>query len=61
MTERSHTRQVIGSLLVIVVVVILVATAKLGPGSGDDSGGDHGGKGHGQLPTSGSVIRPIHR
>ena len=49
---RSHTAQVIGSLLVAVLIVALtiaLVTAKLGPGGGEDgrSGDrreDHGGR-----------------
>ncbi len=43
MTERSHTRQMIGSLLaalLLVVVTLVVVTARLGPIELDDDGGD---------------------
>jgi hypothetical protein len=43
--ERSHTAQMVGSLLValaIAAIVIAVVTAKIGPNNGLD---DHGGEG----------------
>jgi hypothetical protein len=43
--ERSHARQMVGSVLVALVIaaiVVAVVTAKIGPGNGKE---DHGGKG----------------
>jgi hypothetical protein len=53
-SERSHVRQMVGSVivaLVIAAIVVAVVTAKIGPGKGDE---DHGGKGkHEQTDDSG--------